>query len=79
MAEKPEARWSDKEEIAELMDVSTGACTGCKRPARVPEDVVAVLQMNGVLRPIIVCPDCEPEWTEMMMAEMKRRFEDGND
>jgi hypothetical protein len=76
---KIEGRWSDDDEIAELMDVSTGACTGCKRPARVPEDVVAVLQVDGVLRPIIVCPECVPEWTEMMLNEMKRRFEDGND
>jgi hypothetical protein len=59
-------RWSDKNEIAALMDASVGVCVGCKCPARVPEDVLAVHQTNDVLRAIIVCPTCLPEYEDLM-------------
>lgn len=68
------ARWTNKEEILSIMDVSTGACTGCKRPARVPEDVIAVHEVNGVLSAIICCEECLPEFTRMMDEAMRRRF-----
>lgn len=79
MTKKPDVRWTGNEKIAELMDVSTGACTGCKRPARVPEDVVAVHQIGDVLRPIIVCPDCSPEWERLLNEAIEERMKDGSE
>lgn len=64
-------RWSDKEEIAALMNVSTGVCVGCKRPARVPEDVVAVHEINGIRRALIVCADCTDGFRELVQAELQ--------
>lgn len=64
------SRWTNKDEIAALMDVSTAACTECKGPARVPEDVVAVHQVDDVLRPVVVCPECVPIWLALMKEEI---------
>ena len=66
--------WVDAPEIEEILDVSTAACTYCGKAARVPEDVVAVFAQEGrEPLPLIVCPDCTPEfsrWLGMRMDEL---------
>lgn len=52
--------WSSGKEIEAKLDVSTGACSYCKGPARVPEDVAAVMERKGEHVPLIVCEACSP-------------------
>lgn len=64
--------WTGNEKIAELLDVSTGACVYCGGAARVPEDVAAVYQDGAQVVPVIVCPACGPKFE----ADIRRRIED---
>lgn len=52
--------WAGNEKISEMLDVMTGACSYCHGPARVPEDVAAVMEHKGEQTPLIVCPACTP-------------------
>lgn len=52
--------WTSNDEILENLDVSTAACSACGGPARVPEDVLAVLTGSSGPKPYVVCPDCQP-------------------
>jgi uncharacterized Zn finger protein len=54
-----------------MLDVSTIICTSCGNPARVPEDVMAVMEQNGKLYPLVVCPNCSTAFIE----ELKRRMD----
>jgi len=59
--------WVDAPVIEEILDVSTAACTYCGKAARVPEDVVAVFEQEGREPfPLIVCPDCTPEFSKWL-------------
>lgn len=60
------AEWAKGEKIAELLDVTTAACTICRGPARVPEDVVAVVEQDGRKVALVVCESCQPAF----MAEL---------
>lgn len=65
-----DVRWTGNEQIAELLGVSTGACTSCGGPARVPEDVAAVRQHQGQVVPLIICQNCQPTFEENMREKM---------
>ena len=55
---RPRVQWTGNEEVSEMLDVSTAACTNCGGAARVPEDVVAVFQMGSKRTAIVVCEGC---------------------
>lgn len=55
---RPRVKWTGNEEVSELLDVSTAACTNCGGAARVPEDVAAVFQLGNKRTPIVVCEPC---------------------
>lgn len=69
--EMPDVHLADNDKIAELMDVSTGACTLCGGAAKVPEDVLAVVT-TGDNDPhpaaVIVCETCLPELAGIIMV-----------
>lgn len=71
--------WTPGKRIGEMLDVSTGACSYCKGPARVPEDVAAVMEHQGEQWPLIVCPSCYPSFMERLEQEMDqaKREEEG--
>lgn len=54
--------WTGNESIRDLLDVSTGACSYCGGPARVPEDVAAIVEEKDKRTPLIVCPACCPRF-----------------
>ena len=55
---RPRVEWTGNEQVSEMLDVSTAACTNCGGPARVPEDVAAVFQLGKVRTPVVVCEPC---------------------
>jgi hypothetical protein len=69
---KDDVRWTGNDEISEMLGVTTGACTSCGGPARVPEDVAAVRQHEGKLTPLIVCPKCQPDFEDRLREKMAR-------
>lgn len=54
-----------------MLNVSTGACTSCDGPARVPEDVAAIRQIGGKLMPLIICEKCQPEFERRLREKME--------
>ena len=67
----PRVEWVGEEKIEEILNVSTGACSYCGGPARVPEDVAAVYQDGAQVIPVIVCPACSPTFE----ADLRRRLD----
>jgi len=64
-----EIHWSNNPEIAALLDTITHACTYCGGPARVPEDVAAVIEIAGKRDAFVVCPAC----SDQFILDMRRR------
>lgn len=58
--------WVGLEEIEEILDVSTAACSYCGGAARVPEDVVAVVTEEDRNTPLVVCLACTPAFTRLL-------------
>ena len=64
---KWKTEWVGNEQIVAKLDVSTAACTYCGNPARVPEDVAAMIEAEGKQPfPVVVCPNCG----DRFMADM---------
>lgn len=70
--------WTSNDEIAEMLDVTTAACSLCGRAARVPEDVVAVKQQGGQRIPVVICVRCQPEYARRFreMLDQLRKEEE---
>jgi hypothetical protein len=71
-------KWVKGQKIAEALDVSTHACSICREPARVPEDVVAVFRKRGKTLPLVVCMDCGPSFLTFL-EDVRRMFNDAED
>lgn len=65
-------QWAGNKEIAGMLDVSTGACTYCGGPARVPEDVAAVMEHKGEQVSLIVCVNCHPFFEERLRIALEQ-------
>lgn len=63
--------WVGNDLIAELLDVSTAACTYCGGAARVPEDVAAIIEAGDLKTPLVVCPKCAPRFSADMIARIE--------
>lgn len=71
-----QAGWTSNDEIAEMLDVTTAACTLCGDAARVPEDVVAIKLKGGESTPIVICIKCRPEFAKQFHEMIDRMQEE---
>lgn len=74
--ERPKIVWTDSENISDMMGVLTAACTMCRGPARVPEDVAAIRMVGEKQWALVVCEKCAPKFMEKIDEKMREIAEE---